>query len=273
MSRKHGCCGGWWCYSCAIKRFIKHFADIFLVTVSLVLLTSSTAIADGWNPNTATSNQFSISNTRHNLTQSYLADRAGIMNIARNDYGEVCVYCHTPHGANRQIDAPLWNRTINQSTYTLYDKPRTLNQPISQPGPNSLTCLSCHDGTIAIDSIINMPGSGFYNPAQEAMVNEAFLSSWTGPGIGNHWVLGTGTSGGACTFCHNINEDFGAPDFTVFTIGTDLRNDHPIGIVYPTTMGPEIDFHEPTLNYSNSSGTGEMTVFDINGNGYPDKTD
>ena len=271
MSRKHACCGGWWCGLYVKKHLVLFFATTFPFILFLTLITSPIVIADGWHPNTGASNQFSISNTRHNLTQSYLADRAGIMNIARNDYGEVCVCCHTPHGGNRQIDAPLWNRTINQSSYTLYDKPRTLNQPISQPGPNSLTCLSCHDGTIAIDSIINMPGSGSYNPAQETSVNEAFLSTWIGPGIGNHWVLGTGTAGGACTFCHNANEDFGAPDYTVFTIGTDLNNDHPIGIVYPTTMGPGIDFHEPTLNFINNSGTGEMTLFDNNGNGYPDK--
>ena len=69
--------------------------------------------ADGWDPDSAASAMGSIANTRHNLTQSYLADRAGIMNIARNDYGEVCVYCHTPHGASTQTTAPLWNRTMN----------------------------------------------------------------------------------------------------------------------------------------------------------------
>ena len=278
MSRLHRChgglhrqengfsCGAFPCHGSLLDGFAE---KSFLIFANLFFCISIVQ-ADGWHPDTVASNQFSIANTRHNLTQSYLDDRAGIMNIARNNYGEVCVYCHTPHGANRQIDAPLWNRTINQSSYTVYDKPRTLNQPITQPGPNSLTCLSCHDGTIATDSIINMPGSGAYNPAQEIMVNEAFLDSWIGPGIGNHWVLGTGTSGGACTFCHNANEDFGAPDYTVFTIGTDLRNDHPIGILYPTSVGPDIDFREPTLNFINSAGTGEMSLFDKNGNGYPD---
>lgn len=271
MSQKHGCCGGRRYQSRGTRHIWLLFVTTFVASLSFPL--SNNVMADGWNPSTGASNQFSISNTRHNLTQSFLADRAGIMNIARNDYGEVCVYCHTPHGSNRQIDAPLWNRTINQSEYMIYDKVRTLNQPVSQPGPNSLTCLSCHDGTIAIDSVINMPGSGNYSAAQETTVNEAFLDSWTGAGIGNHWVLGTGTAGGACTFCHNINEDFGAPDYTVFTIGTDLRNDHPIGILYPTSMAPDIDFNEPTLNYINTSGNGEMRLFDLNSNGYPDKNE
>lgn len=30
--------------------------------------------------------------------------------FTRNDYGEVCVYCHTPHGANTTTAVPLWNR-------------------------------------------------------------------------------------------------------------------------------------------------------------------
>lgn len=243
------------------------------VLIVVMLFPLHQLYADGWDPDSAASAIGSIANTRHNLTQSFLADRAGIMNIARNDYGEVCVYCHTPHGASTLIEAPLWNRTINTGAYQVYDKPRTLNQPIGQPGVNSLTCLSCHDGTIAIDSVINMPGSGFANAAQMTTVNEAFLDTWTGPGIGNHWVLGTSTAGGSCGFCHNENEDFGAPDYTVFTIGTDLRDDHPIGVLYPQAFGPDIDFNQPNLTFTPPSGGSSMTVFDLNGNNYPDKNE
>ena len=49
-------------------------------------------------------NQGSIGNTRHNLTQRQVSGGgpAGVsMDSYRNDYEEVCVYCHTPHGANR----------------------------------------------------------------------------------------------------------------------------------------------------------------------------
>ncbi|WP_455198306.1 cytochrome c3 family protein [Kaarinaea lacus] len=242
-------------------------------SVIATLFIQPQVLADGWDPDSAASATGSIANTRHNLTQSYLADRAGIMNIARNDYGEVCVYCHTPHGASTIIEAPLWNRTINTGAYQVYDKPRTLNQPIGQPGVSSLTCLSCHDGTIAIDSVINMPGSGFADASQMTMVNEAFLDTWTGAGIGNHWVLDTSTAGGSCGFCHNQNEDFGAPDYTVFTIGTDLRDDHPIGVLYPQAFGPGIDFNQPDLTYTPPSGGSSMSVFDLNGNNYPDKNE
>ena len=264
MSRKH---------HCFLTKPFKPYRFYFISVVSLIITGSwySPAVySDGWDPGTGAGNHSSIVNSRHNLTQSYLGDRAGIMNIARNQYVEVCVYCHTPHGANSKIDAPLWNRTINTSSYTIYDKPRTLNRPIGQPGPNSLTCLTCHDGTIAIDSIINMPGSGGFNAAQETVVNEGFLDAWQGAGVGNHWGLGPGTGGGNCTFCHNANEDFGAPNFTVFVIGTDLQNDHPIGILYPDEFIGGVDFKQPMLT-TKGGGIGSMKVFDTNANGLADK--
>jgi hypothetical protein len=204
----------------------------------------------------------------------------------RNNYGEICVYCHTPHGANTQVAAPLWNRTINTGQYTIYDKLRTLNRPIGQPGPNSLTCLSCHDGTIAIDSIINMPGSGGYNSSQETAVDKTWLNTWAnrnlagspiGPPALGHAEMGVPIDdvnnppdqtafGTKCTFCHS--SDTGIPDFRAFVIGTDLRNDHPIGILFPTTFGAGtgVDFYEPLGNVP-----GKMKFFDKNGNGYPDK--
>ena len=244
-----------------------------IATVVLLMSPFQMVLADGWDPETMTSNLGSIKNTRHNLTQSFLGDNAGIMNIARSNYGEVCVYCHTPHGSSTVTDAPLWNRTVNTGSYQLYDDPTTLNLPIDQPGLNSITCLSCHDGTMAIDSVINMPGSGGYNPAQMTSVNEAFLDTWGGAGIGNHWNLSTSTGGDSCGFCHNPAEDFGAPDYTVFTIGTDLTNDHPVGVSYPDTFGPGVDFNEPNLVYTPPGGGISVSVFDVNGDGRPDKNE
>jgi len=241
---------------------------------------NQTSYADGWDPNTRASNTGSIVNTRHNLTVTYNAQNKRLMDAFRNDYVEVCVYCHTPHGSNSQIAAPLWNRTINTGAYTIYDKPRTLNRPIGQPGPNSLTCLSCHDGTISIDSIINMPGSGLYDKNQETTPtqNLSFLSAWpgTGPLGNNHFVLGNEVGkpipigqSGTCLICHRDADSGGsAPDYRVFVIGTDLTNDHPIGIQYPTGFGPGTDFNTP-----NGVLDGRMKFFDLDGNGFPDKGD
>jgi len=233
------------------------------------VLVCSDSNADGWDPLSQASNTRSIINTRHNLTASF-NDTGFIMVLARNDYGEICVYCHTPHGANTQIAAPLWNRTISTSQFQIYDKPRTLDQPISQPGPNSLTCLSCHDGVTAIDSIINMPGSGGYNKDQETTVNMAFLDSWAGAGpTGTHFSLGPETGGAKCTFCHNPNGITPTtPDYTVFAIGEDLKDDHPVGVLYPDSFSAGTDFAKPDGNIA-----GKMSYFDLNSNNYPNKNE
>lgn len=217
------------------------------------------------------SNIGSVGNTRHNLTQRQVAGggpTGALMDPTRNDYMEVCVYCHTPHGANTLVPAaPLWNRTMRNTTYQTYDLLNTssLTQPVSQPGVNSLTCLSCHDGQTAVDSIINMPGSGRYNVAQQDAENTAFLDSWNnsrGPDASVHARLNpTG-----CLACHSPGAGIpgaGATDFTVFAIGTDLRNDHPVGIRYPAA-GQGTDFNDP------SHRDGRLAFFDGNGNGRAD---
>ena len=241
---------------------------------------STSATADGWDPTSQASTTGSIINTRHNLTVSFSTQQS-VMDLARNDYGAICVYCHTPHGANKQITAPLWNRTVNAaSNYTIYDKPTTLMRPIGLPGPNSLTCLSCHDGTISIDSVLNMPGSGL-NPqggsiqnAQVGTSNQTFLNQWTAAGnpgpSGNHLVLGPelGATNDGCAFCHTPGNPFSAPDYSVFMLGTDLRNDHPVGIQFPTVFGPGIDFNEPQVKIP-----GKWAYFDKNGNNIAEKSE
>lgn len=244
---------------------------------------------EGWDPQSRATAQGSIYNTRHNFSMLYSPNELILMGaVGMNIYPEVCVYCHTPHGANTQIAAPIWNRTINTSEYTVFDKPRMVNQPITQPGPGSLTCLSCHDGTISNDSIINMPGSGRYNKAGETIWDTAFLDRWSsefggiGPAFGGpaaHKRMRSGDlSAESCMACHNPSEVAAgaapAPDFTVFGIGEDLRDDHPIGILFPLLYGesliPGIDFWVPTGTYTTPSGGGKMDFFDTDGDGRPD---
>jgi predicted CXXCH cytochrome family protein len=68
--------------------------------------------------------------------------------------GEICVVCHTPHGASVSLSGPLWNRgATTNATFTMYTNPNTLNADMTgQPGAQSLACLSCHDGSVALDS-------------------------------------------------------------------------------------------------------------------------
>jgi mono/diheme cytochrome c family protein len=217
------------------------------------------------------SNRGSIANTRHNMTQRQ-SDPGGPagsnMDAYRNDYQEVCVYCHTPHGANSNIALPLWNRTIKATTYVTYNQlgTSTLTQAVTQPGPNSLACLSCHDGQVGVDSVINMPGSGGYNPAQATSQSDTFLNAWNnsrGADATRH--LGLNTANVSCLSCHASNALLGggATDFSVFLIGTDLRNDHPVGVHFPTT-GPGVDFKPYTATRVG------MAWFDSNSNKRPD---
>lgn len=219
------------------------------------------------------SNRNGVSNTRHNLAQSGNVNQNAMI-TSRNNYGEVCVYCHTPHGANENIDAPLWNRTIKSNTYQTYNQLGTtsLTAEVNQPGIHSLTCLSCHDGTVAIDSILNMPGSGKYNAASKTNHQEAFLDSWvsaSGTTVSpNHLAIGTSSPAkptAGCMSCHN--SDLGmAHDFTTKKIGTDLRDDHPIGIELPTARIGK-DFIGPTVTKSN------MAFYDTNTNGKADASE
>lgn len=235
------------------------------------------------------SNQGGIVNTRHNLTQSPALGPFSIwMDSSRNNYAEVCVYCHTPHGANVNIAAPLWNRTIKATTYTTYNQlnTSTLTQAVYQPGAASLMCLSCHDGQQAVDAVMNMPGSGNYS----TLPNEAFLDTWNNPSGfgGNHLTLGTpawGPSGypgvnfstnTTCLTCHSpgVQENAlsgSAIDFTAASIGTDLRDDHPVGVGFPATTGAGTDWNTP--NGSHSGGAVELAFFDENSNSRPDKNE
>ncbi len=236
-------------------------------------------------------NRGSILNTRHNMTQSTLTNGYDhTMDNGRNDYGEVCVYCHTPHGANTTIAVPLWNRTIKTTAYQTYNQLATGSFSVApgtsmQPGAQSLSCLSCHDGQTAIDSIINMPGSGRYSASQQtspAGVNiaspeyiaaTAFMNTWNNAGSGvpragaidtvRHQGMnstytalggakglgnGDGSDGIGCLVCHSDSGLLGGADHDMRSalIGTDLRNDHPIGVRFPLTNGPGTDWKTPT---------------------------
>lgn len=225
---------------------------------------------------TVFSNVGGITNTRHNLTQRpAMGESAAIMDTYRNDYGQVCVYCHTPHAANATIAAPLWNRAIKATTYTTYDalNTSTLTQEVYQPGAASLMCLSCHDGQQAIDAIMNMPGSGRYSSTP----NEAFLNDWANPSglnAGGHMDMNPSTSisGTSCLICHTPdNGSFfsGRSDFQFAAIGTDLRNEHPIGVTFPSINGNGTDWKTP--NASVTRGGTTATFFDENDNGHLDK--
>jgi len=76
-----------------------------------------------------------------------------------NTTGEICAPCHTPHHAASQL-VPLWDHDTTVSSFSLYDSD-TLDAAVGQPTGPSKACLSCHDGTVALNAFGGAAGSDF----------------------------------------------------------------------------------------------------------------
>ncbi|MDP1648129.1 MAG: cytochrome c3 family protein [Rubrivivax sp.] len=90
-----------------------------------------------------------IADTRHNLSIT------GPGPVKSTTEGEVCIFCHAPHNARRDIPY-LWNRADSTVTYTPYQS-STLHATVGQPTGASKLCLSCHDGTVAMGALLTRP--------------------------------------------------------------------------------------------------------------------
>ena len=88
----------------------------------------------------------SIINTEHNLSASGPGD------VRALSESEICIFCHTPH--NSLPSSPLWNKDDPGYTYTLYHS-STIEAVPGQPDGSSILCLSCHDGTTALGSVLS----------------------------------------------------------------------------------------------------------------------
>jgi predicted CXXCH cytochrome family protein len=126
--------------------------------------------------------------------------------------GQTCIFCHTPHGGANNI--PLWNRRApTGAAYQLYTSSTSDVTTTAATVATSVSgaCLSCHDGTIAMDVLADVNGLAF-GPAV-AFTRQATAKS----------TYSNGTAGSS-------NVMSGGLPF----LGTDLRNDHPVSIVYET---------------------------------------
>lgn len=100
------------------------------------------------------------------LTSFTIPIMAGILGSAHdfsgagwNRSGEICIVCHTPNSGESSVTAgPLWNHDITSASFTLYTSD-TLDATLEQPDGLSKLCLSCHDGTVALDSFGGTAGS------------------------------------------------------------------------------------------------------------------
>jgi predicted CXXCH cytochrome family protein len=70
--------------------------------------------------------------------------------------GEICKPCHTPHFANEI--GYLWARELSTQVYTLYDGSTSSAGGVDELDKYSRMCLSCHDGTIALNDFHNGGG-------------------------------------------------------------------------------------------------------------------
>lgn len=156
--------------------------------------------------------QAGIANTKHNLGTGNT--RVG-QNAVTAGTDEICVFCHTPHAADTSAAVPLWNKQLpSGSSYTTYAtlNSTTLDGQILTVGSVSLACLSCHDGTQAMDNIINAPGSGGYS-----------ATGGGATGLSYTWVTGQRV---------DVDGKLTNAATTLAMLGTDLSNDHPIGVRY-----------------------------------------
>jgi predicted CXXCH cytochrome family protein len=108
----------------------------------------------------------SIKDSKHNLSIS------GPGTIKATSESEICIFCHTPHASMPKV--PLWNRSDPGSTYQPYTS-STKDATVGQPDGESLMCLSCHDGSIALGSVASRAdiisfGSITYMPAGKSKI-------------------------------------------------------------------------------------------------------
>lgn len=118
------------------KKGGEKMKKMLLVVAALVLVASSAMAA-------------SIKNTKHDFQANAYGATAGT---------EICVYCHTPHGANTV--APLWNKASGSASgaYTS-DTFDAANAAWAANVKVGKACLSCHDGTTGTISAVNNFGS------------------------------------------------------------------------------------------------------------------
>ncbi len=175
-----------------VSRFTVFLFAFFMLSVSAEATTST------------------IINTKHNLSVT------GPGTIHSTSETRICVFCHTPH--NAAPHTPLWNRALSAVTYDTYSSTTlTAPRPGQPTGPSRL-CLSCHNGTIALGSVLqNLPSWG-------TLITSTSTSSYPGiPSSGT--ITMTGSITGASLIGGSGN----------------LTGDHPFSFPYSASVSnPEI---------------------------------
>jgi predicted CXXCH cytochrome family protein len=159
-----------------------------------------------------------ISGSKHDFSLTTFSD------------SQLCIVCHAPHGNTIGVSgAPLWNHELTVQTFTLYNSPTFGGiADISQPAGASKLCLSCHDGTVAVDNFGGATGGTTFVTGGKLVGDGGTLEgdhpisfTWVADsGLVDPTVAASGITGGTtvdadmlfaskveCASCHNVHDD------------------------------------------------------------------
>lgn len=106
----------------------------------------------------------SVVNSRHDMVAS------GFASAPVGGSTEVCIFCHTPHGAQTSVtQAPLWNNRVSANIVAagIYNSYAVINGVSMKSftateaqinATDARLCLACHDGGVGLP--VNQPNSG-----------------------------------------------------------------------------------------------------------------
>ena len=217
-----------------INRYIQALGLVGAVTLGILQMDTVSAVAIVGDPVLGADDP--ILGSKHDFTG--LNDRAGVVamsGVAFSDYGYSCVYCHIPPeeaGAQPSDFGGIvdWNRFIPATeNYQFYSQTgsHSLDTTPNRLNPISKLCLSCHDGTMALDMLVFKPAT--YDPLADTAM---------------HMRLNASDDIESCGKCHNGDV---AHNIGVKVLGTDLRNDHPISMQYAGLGWKDPDFRPPPV--------------------------
>ena len=110
----------------------------------------------------------SLAPTRGIIGTAHDLSATGLYKVTQST--EVCVFCHAPHesleGINQFI--PEWNHVTTNAQFVMNSGPDIKGTLDAQPTGPSLACLSCHDGTVAMGALHEVPKGGGQNDYSHA---------------------------------------------------------------------------------------------------------
>jgi predicted CXXCH cytochrome family protein len=202
-----------------MKKAIKTVGYSAVLTVLLASLGAAPALA-------------AVAGSAHDLSIT----GTGVNGFRSTNQTEICIFCHTPHSALKNDNIPLWNKALStEATYGSYTSPTfqggangvtgVTNAATGEGASVSNLCLSCHDGTVAFNSLAN---------PSNARPTSTFLA-------GKDLMTGTALLGSGATA---------------------LANDHPVNFSYAASIaGGDTSLTAPVVNTVTRAGYGSVQLY------------